>query len=104
MNESVRQQLETFLAGKGLRRTKQRDVIIEAAFGTHEHFNADDLHEWFKRHLLPPRFLKVRGEELKVPASTTDLDKVAFGEYLDKICALTGVPLPDPIAAGYLPH
>ena len=49
MNQSVRQQLETFLAGKGLRRTKQRDVIIEAAFGTKEHFNADDLHEMARR-------------------------------------------------------
>ena len=49
MNDSVRQQLETFLAGKGLRRTKQRDVIIEAAFGTKEHFNADDLHDMARR-------------------------------------------------------
>src|SRR5215212_1733652 len=49
MNESVRQQLETFLAGKGLRRTKQRDMIIEAAFSTKEHFNADDLHEMARR-------------------------------------------------------
>jgi Fur family transcriptional regulator, ferric uptake regulator len=49
MNDSVRQQLDTFLAGKGLRHTKQRDVIIEAAFGTQEHFNADDLHEMARR-------------------------------------------------------
>src|SRR5690348_17251346 len=37
--------------------------------------NADDLHEFFKRKLLPPRFVKVRGEEIKLPASTTELDK-----------------------------
>jgi Fur family ferric uptake transcriptional regulator len=49
MNDSVRQQLDAFLAGKGLRHTKQRDVIIEAAFGTQEHFNADDLHEMARR-------------------------------------------------------
>ena len=49
MQQTVRQQLETFLAGKGLRRTKQRDVIIEAAFGTTEHFNADDLHAMARR-------------------------------------------------------
>jgi len=32
-----------YLAGKGLRKTSQRDAIIEAAFGTREHFNAEDL-------------------------------------------------------------
>ncbi len=64
--------------------------------------NADDLHQYFKRKLLPPVFKKIRGEEIKLPASTTDLDKIAFGEYLDKIAALTEIPLPDPEAAGYI--
>jgi Fur family transcriptional regulator, ferric uptake regulator len=49
MTETVRHQLDRFLASSGLRRTKQRDVIIEAAFGTREHFNADELHEMTKR-------------------------------------------------------
>ena len=64
--------------------------------------NATDLHEVFKRELLPPIFKKIRGKEYKLPASTTDLDKAAFGEYLDKICALTNIPLPDVEAAGYI--
>jgi hypothetical protein len=64
--------------------------------------NADDLHELFKRKLLPPKFLTVRGEEIKVPASTTELSKADFGEYMEKICALTEIPLPDPEAAGYI--
>ncbi len=49
MTETVRQQLDLFLASSGLRRTKPRDVIIEAAFGTREHFNADELHEMVRR-------------------------------------------------------
>ena len=49
MTDLVREQLETFLADKGLRRTKQRDVIIEAAFGTQDHFNADELHEMARK-------------------------------------------------------
>jgi Fur family transcriptional regulator, ferric uptake regulator len=49
MTDQIRNQLETFLSSKGLRRTKQRDMIIEAAFGTQEHFNADELHEMTKR-------------------------------------------------------
>jgi hypothetical protein len=63
---------------------------------------ANDLHEFLKRKLLPPRFLKVRGEELRIPASTRDLDKTDFAAYLDRICALTNVPLPDPEEAGYI--
>jgi Fur family transcriptional regulator, ferric uptake regulator len=49
MIDSVRQQLETFLGGKGLRRTKQRDIVVEAAFGTKDHFNADELHDMTRR-------------------------------------------------------
>src|SRR4051794_32304271 len=35
--------------------------------------NADEVHEWAKRKFLPPRFIKVNGEEMKIPGSTTDL-------------------------------
>ena len=63
---------------------------------------ATDVHEWAKRKFLPPRFITVNGEELKVPGSTAALDKLAFGEYLDKIAAETNMALPDPEAAGYI--
>lgn len=39
----VRNSLLEFLASKGLRRTIQREAIIEAAFGTREHFSAEEL-------------------------------------------------------------
>ena len=41
--ESVRGTLHEFLAGKGLRKTSQRDAIIEAAFATNDHFTAEEL-------------------------------------------------------------
>jgi Fur family transcriptional regulator, ferric uptake regulator len=41
--ESVREILHTYLAGKGLRKTSQRDAIIEAAFATNEHYSAEEL-------------------------------------------------------------
>jgi hypothetical protein len=65
---------------------------------------ATDIHEWAKRKFLPPRFITVQGQELKIPGATTELDKTAFGEYLDKVAAEIGISLPDPIAAGYLPR
>ncbi len=54
-----------------------------------------DLHDLFKRKFLPPEYKEILGVYMKLPASTTKLNKTDFGEYLDKICSLTNVPLPD---------
>lgn len=43
MEEAVRNQIREFLASKGLRKTSQRDAIIEAAFSTDKHYTADEL-------------------------------------------------------------
>ncbi len=45
MDERIIQRLEAHLASQGLRRTKQRDVIVEAAFATDDHFKAEELLE-----------------------------------------------------------
>lgn len=67
--------------------------------------DVNSLHEYFKRKFLPPQTIKVtlKGvpQEIKIPASTADLSKSDFGDYLDRICVLTEVPLPDPTLAGY---
>ena len=62
---------------------------------------ASDLHELFKRKFLLPQEKTILGQQIKLPASTTNLSKHDFSEYLDRICALTGVPIPDPTLAGY---
>src|SRR5215207_11310188 len=43
MDPGVRQRIYDFLEAKGFRKTTQRDAIIEAAFGTNEHYTAEDL-------------------------------------------------------------
>jgi Fur family ferric uptake transcriptional regulator len=43
MDQRIRTRLETYLSTEGLRRTKQRDVIVETAFATDEHFTAEEL-------------------------------------------------------------
>ena len=43
MNPGVRQRIYEFIEQKGLRKTSQRDAIIEAAFSTTEHYTAEDL-------------------------------------------------------------
>jgi Fur family transcriptional regulator, ferric uptake regulator len=43
MDPAVRERIYEFLTRKGLRKTVQRDAIIEAAFNTTEHYTAEDL-------------------------------------------------------------
>src|SRR3954451_21381717 len=64
--------------------------------------SADEIHEWAKWKFLPPRFVTLNGEETRIAGTTKSLGKAEFGDYLDKISAETGVPLPDPQAAGFI--
>ncbi len=58
--------------------------------------NPTDLHEYFKRRHLIPKFIKVLGKsEMKIPRSTTELSTGEFGEYMDKIEQESGIPIPD---------
>lgn len=57
--------------------------------------NANDLHELFRRTLLSPTFIQVMGKEIKIPRSTTELSRTEFSDYIDKISAESGVPVPD---------
>jgi Fur family ferric uptake transcriptional regulator len=52
VNPAILQKLDEFLAAQGLRRTRQRDVIVRAAFSTTEHFTAEEL--WARAKALDP--------------------------------------------------
>ena len=43
IDDQARAKLDHFLASKGLRQTKQREIVVEAAFATEDHYCADDL-------------------------------------------------------------
>lgn len=43
MDPGVRQRIYDYIEEKGLRKTTQRDAIIEAAFSTTEHYTAEEL-------------------------------------------------------------
>ena len=43
MDAAIRKTIYDFIEQKGLRKTTQRDAIIEAAFSTAEHYTAEDL-------------------------------------------------------------
>jgi hypothetical protein len=65
--------------------------IIERETGN----ESNDMHEYFKRLFLPPVFITVFGKEIKIPKSTTKLDKFEFGEYIRRIENMTGILAPD---------
>lgn len=43
MDSEIRERIYSFLAAQGLRRTVQRDAIIDAAFETDKHYTAEEL-------------------------------------------------------------
>ena len=55
--------------------------------------NPNDLHEFLKCKLLPPRFITVMGKTIKIPATTTTLSTTEFTKYINDIELLTGIPL-----------
>lgn len=72
--------------------------VIARETGDHE----KALHEFFKQEFLPKKTIAILGKARTITKSTTSLTKLEMGEYLDKICAMSGVPLPDPQEAGYI--
>ena len=100
-NEGKRYKLEKIKTQRSLNQNSYYWLylgIIERETGN----DSNSLHEYFKIKFLPPKFIKLKGKEHKVPRSTTELNKVEFGEYLEKICAECNVPLPNPEEAGYV--
>lgn len=43
MDAQIAERLNNHLASKGLRRTRQREVIVDTVFSSDEHFNAEEL-------------------------------------------------------------
>ncbi len=43
MNPEIKKRFDDYISQKGMRRTAQRDVIVEAAFSSDDHFTAEEL-------------------------------------------------------------
>ena len=43
MNPEIKKRFDDYISHKGMRRTGQRDVIVEAAFSSDDHFTAEEL-------------------------------------------------------------
>lgn len=53
MNPIIKERLEEYIRKRGLRRTAQREIIVEAAFANDDHFTAEEL--WTKARKLDPK-------------------------------------------------
>ncbi len=53
MNPVIKERLEEYIRKRGLRRTAQREIIVEAAFANDDHFTAEEL--WAKARKLDPK-------------------------------------------------
>ncbi len=49
MNPEIKERFDAFIRQRGMRRTGQRDVIVEAAFANDDHFTAEELMEKARR-------------------------------------------------------
>ena len=79
MQADVRQRIYESLEQKGLRKTAQRDAIIEAAFSTTEHFTADEL-LGMARKIEPSVSRATVYRTLPLLVSTGLLKEMDFGE------------------------
>lgn len=86
---------------KSKRSLDQNAYLWGVVYKTIADYNGDTekaLHDYFVRTLLPPKFIKVMGKEIKVPSSTTELSKIEFGEYIERIrseVAPMGIIIPE---------
>ncbi|NNE91864.1 MAG: transcriptional repressor [Verrucomicrobiales bacterium] len=53
MESEIKKRFDNYIREKGLRKTAQRDVILEAAFSSDDHFTAEEL--WMKARKIDPK-------------------------------------------------
>lgn len=73
-------------------------VVLEL-ISEHTGHTPEELHEIFKRKFLPPKIIKYRDAEIRIPASTTEADTLAFTDYVERVRAeagTMGIDIPNP--------
>ena len=79
ITEPIRKAIDGYIAQKGLRRTVQRDAIINAAFSTKEHFTAEGLLE-MSRKIEPSVSRATVYRTLPLLVETGTLREMDFGK------------------------
>jgi hypothetical protein len=61
--------------------------IVYPEIAGHTGHTTTELHEIFKRLLLPPRITKFKGREFKMAATTSTLSKSEMAEFITRVIA-----------------
>lgn len=73
--------------------------VVYELISKHTGHTAQELHEIYSRMFLKPRFVTYKDKEIKLPSGTSQLDKLEFMEYTDRVIAegaSMGVVIPPP--------
>jgi hypothetical protein len=74
--------------------------VVYKEIANHMGYSETEIHEIMKQKFLPPKFVKWKGKEIKMQSSTTNLNKIEFGEFIERIrseVASFGIVIPDPV-------
>jgi hypothetical protein len=64
--------------------------VVYPEIAGHTGHTATELHEIFKRLLLPPRITKFKGREIKMAGTTSTLSKGEMAEFITRVIAEAG--------------
>lgn len=74
--------------------------VVYELISKHTGHTSQELHEIYSRMFLKPKFITYKGKEIKLPTGTSILNKIQFGEYLDRVIAEAssmGIVIPEAV-------
>lgn len=81
------------------------ETVREGFYDIGYHMNHDQTHEFIKRNFNPVEIPNKDGVLIEMPGSTTELNKVEFGEFIERIAQWAaeylGVAIPAPTKQDY---
>lgn len=104
-NEGKKVQIERVKAKRSNQQNAYLWGVVYPTISYDTGHTPEELHEIYKRMFLAPKYIRYNGKEIKLPRSTKNLNKIEFGEYLERIFAEAGslgIHIPTPDEAGYV--
>lgn len=73
--------------------------VVYENISKHTGHTSEELHEIYSRMFLKPKFITYKDKEIKLPTGTSDLNKLEFMEFTDRVIAEgagMGIVIPPP--------
>lgn len=104
-NEGKEATIEPYKKRRSLSANRYLWVIYEL-IAEHTGHSAEEIHEAMKHEHLPRKWVTIKGRDIQIPVSTTELDTFDFSIYVEKVMAeatCLGIVIPTREEVGYLP-